>query len=89
MTELFGYEQAELIGSNVTKLMPPEIATHHAGYMNRYLQTGEKRVIGQVREVQGRTKDGRELILEFKLNESTDDSGTRTFIAVLNDITGR
>eukprot|EP00741_Cyanophora_paradoxa_P013725 tig00020710_g13248.t1 len=41
-TDLFGYEQDELLGRNVNVLMPPEIAAKHDGYVQRYLNTGSE-----------------------------------------------
>ena len=79
--------QDELVGGNVTILMPPEVAEHHASYMERYLKTKEARVVGKRREVPGRTKDGRALIIEFLLQCTLDPTGKTTFVAVLNDIT--
>ena len=75
------------MGGSVTKLMPPDMAAKHAGFMERYLKTGEKRVIGSQREVPAVTKDGRKLIVELKLSEIKNSSGARLFVAVLNDLT--
>lgn len=44
----------ELIGKNVTKLMPAVTAQAHSGYMERYLRTGEARAVGKRREVSKR-----------------------------------
>ena len=43
---LFGYEPLEVIGENVRMLMPSPYREHHDGYMSRYLETGERRIIG-------------------------------------------
>ena len=43
--------QEELVGGNVTKLMPSDTAAKHAHYMERYLKTGDARVVGKKREV--------------------------------------
>ena len=75
------------MGRSVTKLMPPEMAAKHAGFMERYLRTGEKRVMDSQREVPAVTKDGRKLIVELKLSEIKDHTGSREFVAVLNDVT--
>jgi PH domain/PAS domain len=44
--EFFGYERCELLGENVTVFMLPEIASHHAGFIKRYLKSGQRRLMG-------------------------------------------
>ena len=56
--KLFGYDLEEVIGQNISMLMPEPDRSGHDGYLNRYQHTGEKRIIGKGREVLGLKKDG-------------------------------
>ncbi|UKT64768.1 PAS domain-containing sensor histidine kinase [Pedobacter mucosus] len=55
---LFGYEREELVGRNVSVLMPDADSKRHDTYLSRYEQTGEKHIIGVGREIVGKRKDG-------------------------------
>jgi PAS domain S-box-containing protein len=55
---MFGYSAAEMVGQDVAMLMPSPHREAHAGYVARYLRTGERHVIGISREVPARRKDG-------------------------------
>jgi PAS domain S-box-containing protein len=56
--ELFGYPEWEVIGHNVSMLMPSPHRENHHEYVARYLTTGEARIIGIGREVTARRRDG-------------------------------
>lgn len=66
---IFGYEEAEVIGKNITLLVPPSHRERHDDYLARYLQTGELEVIGKTVELQGMRKDGTIFPIEMMLAE--------------------
>jgi len=87
-TRLFGYSEEEMIGQNVNLLMPETIASEHDGHMQRYLNTGERRVIGIGREVRALRKDGTYFPCELSLGEM-QLGGSIFFTGILRNITDR
>ena len=85
---MFGYLAAEMIGQNVKMLMPSPHHEEHDGYLARYLQTGEKHIIGIGREVQGRRKDGSTFPVDLSVSEFHDRT-QRLFSGVLRDLSAR
>jgi PAS domain S-box-containing protein len=83
-TRLFGYEEAELVGRNVRMLMPPPHCEEHDGYLVRYRRTGEARIIGRGREVEGRRKDGSVFPIRLTVGEALFDHA-RMFTGILHD----
>src|SRR3546814_2264607 len=62
---LFGYTQAEVLGATVSMLMPSPYRERHDGYLERYLTTGERRIIGIGRVVFAMRKDGTTFPMEI------------------------
>lgn len=84
----FGYQPAEVIGKNVSVLMPGPYREQHDGYLNRYLTTGEKRIIGIDRVVVGLRKDGSTFPMALAVGE-TRSSERRYFTGFIRDLTER
>jgi two-component system sensor kinase FixL len=85
---LFGWAAAEAIGKNVSMLMPEPDRSAHDGYLARYYRTGERRIIGVERVVQGERRDGRTFPMELAVGEVRTERG-RFFTGFVRDLTER
>lgn len=85
---IFGYTAAEVIGHNVSLLMPSPHAEQHNHYLANYLATGTVRIIGTGREVEGRHKDGTLIPLDLSVSHIVS-KGEPLFIGLLRDIRER
>ncbi|QQP91146.1 PAS domain S-box protein [Skermanella sp. TT6] len=83
---LFGYAPAEAVGRNVSMLMPAPYRAAHDGYMDHYLTTGEKRIIGIGRVVVGQRADGTTFPMDLAVGEVTL-AGRRLFTGFVRDLT--
>jgi two-component system, LuxR family, sensor kinase FixL len=85
---LFGYAETEVLGHNVSLLMPSPYREEHDGYIARYLATGEQKIIGIGREVVGLHRDGRTFPLNLSVGE-VSVNGERKFTGILHDLSAR
>jgi two-component system sensor kinase FixL len=85
---LFGCQAAEAIGRNVKILMPAPYRDNHDGYMQRYMDTGERRIIGIGRVVVGQRKDGTTFPMELAVGEMKSGD-QRFFTGFIRDLTER
>mgnify|MGYP001165984100 CR=1 FL=1 len=84
----FGYAEHEVVGHNVSMLMPEPYRGGHDGYIDRYLKTGEKRIIGVDRVVVGLRKDGTTFPMKLAVGEMRFGD-TVQFIGFIRDLTER
>lgn len=84
----FGYAQDEVLGRNVSMLMPEPYRAKHDGYMEHYHSTGQRKIIGIGREVLGRRKDGSVFPMYLSVGEGNLD-GARLYVGIIHDLTGQ
>jgi len=87
-SQMFLKDPSDMMGSNVKILMPEALAVLHDGYMGHHIKTGEKRIIGIGRDVQGLRSDGTVFPLHLSVG-NTQVEGQRLFIGILHDLTNR
>lgn len=85
---LFGWKADEVIGRNVKMLMPEPYREQHDGYLDRYLTTGERRIIGVGRIVVGERRDGSTFPMELSVGEMISGD-QRFFTGFVRDLSER
>lgn len=85
---IFGYRASEVAGQNVSCLMPSHFAEHHDAFMEHYLTTGERRIIGKGREVEAMRSNGEIFPIELSVGQ-VDLPGPPHFIGIIRDVSER
>ncbi len=85
---MFGYSPHEVIGKNVSMLAPSPHKEQHDSYLERYVRTGEARIIGHERELEAVRKDGTKFPIALRVAETFHEN-QRVFIGTVQDITPR
>ncbi len=84
---LFGYPADEVLGNNVSILMPSPDRENHDTYLENYLRTGTARIIGIGRDVLGRREDGSTFPMRLSVGELRDGRDTSLFVGTIHDLT--
>ena len=83
--KMFGFAEGELIGRNVTVLMPEPFKHEHDRYITTYLETGRASIIGIGRQIVGKKKNGREFPAHLAVSEFSV-RGVRYFTGIIRDL---
>lgn len=83
---IFGYSADEVLGHNVSMLMPEPFASEHDHYISRYVSTHQPKVLGFGRELTGRRKDGSLVPIELAVSDWRSGN-ERFFTGVIRDVT--
>jgi PAS domain S-box-containing protein len=86
--KIFGYSELEMVGQNISMLMPEPYQSEHTSYIKNYLRTGKAKVIGIGRETVGKNKNGQIFPIDLAVSEVVLDS-QRLFTGIVRDITSR
>lgn len=85
---MFGYREDEILGENVSMLMPSPDREQHDRYIGNYLGTGERKIIGIGRVTNARHRDGATFPIHLHIGEALID-GERVFTGFIRDLTER
>ena len=84
----FDYKEADLLGKNVTMLMPKKYRAEHKRSMGRFLKTHKPHIIGKTVELVGIKSDGTEFPIELSLSVLQDKEGI-LFTGIIRDVSER
>ena len=82
---MFGFSADEVVGANVSVLMPEPYRSSHDGYIDNYHATGTARAIGRIRYVEGQRKNGERFPIELAVSEASVE-GDSLYTAVIRDV---
>jgi PAS domain S-box-containing protein len=86
--KIFGYKESEIMGKELTLIMPKQFAPHHAKNIERVLSTSDRQIVGKTIELVGLHKLGHEFPIELSLSEWETGSDV-FFTGIIRDISRR
>lgn len=85
---IFGYQASELLGVNISNLMPEPYASQHGNYLSNFAKTGDAKIIGIGRQLPAKRKNGETFQMELAVTQSMHNGETQ-YIGVIRDISER
>ncbi|MDH5355849.1 MAG: PAS domain S-box protein [Gammaproteobacteria bacterium] len=86
--KMFGYSANELLGKNISLLMPDQMAKEHDKFMENYARSGKAKILGTSRELQAQKKDGTVFPVDIALDKMFYGE-KRMFTGIIRDISDR
>lgn len=89
---MFGYSARDIVGHKINRIMPSPYFEEHDTYIANYLKTGQAKIIGKQREINGQRKDGSIFPLSLNIaefNDGGDGDDGLFFTGILQDISER
>lgn len=84
--KLFGYSASEVVGRNIAYLMPDKYAREHDGYMRNYQHSGNAKIIGIGRDVEGKKSNGSLFPMHLSVGRADTPEG-RFYVGICHDLT--
>ncbi|WP_051559871.1 PAS domain S-box protein [Marinobacterium jannaschii] len=87
-SKMFGYQKDQVIGQNISLLMPQPYRAEHDGYLKSYQRTGDAKVIGQNREASAQHRDGHVFPIQLSVSEVQSEND-HFYVGMITDISDR
>lgn len=88
LQDIFGYEVADVVGNNVSILMPTDVGAQHQNFIKKYHYSGDSKVMGYGRDMWAQKRGGQKFPVEINLNQF-EFSGDRFLVAQIRDVSIR
>ncbi|MCK5343068.1 MAG: PAS domain S-box protein, partial [Candidatus Heimdallarchaeota archaeon] len=85
--KIFGYSSSEIMGQQITTIIPEKFRERHVEGLKRFLQTGQAKIIGKSIEIIGKTKEGKEIPIELSLSFQKIENERYSFTGIIRDRT--